>query len=590
MSHPSVNISEIIEGPLPVRSTNLNRIGLVGTSRKGKYGSAVLVQSDDELDSKVGRTLDMGSVGLQVVRDEGGSDNVFVRVMGRGRLASTFMSITNPDKTSAEVDTLTLTVKANAADASPKVYTAPVAAGTVLKDALNALVTAVASDPTAIVAVALDLSGAGRLLITAKTPGTAGNDIMVKLVESSATDDFIEDITEFINLLGGQNPPAAAQATRDSVKLVAISEGLAGNLISYQIVAGEKTGTVDLLLTDNSVSPVVKEKFLLDFTLPASLINTNEFAATRGSSLVRAFYVGAGTMEASKVPATMSSPASLAGGVDGASSIDETDYIDALKVLAKTQCNIILAPGQTSAMVRAALIKQAEDTTILEGLRIAVINAPKALIDVPAVKAATEGLASADGSAVMVAGWATYVGQSALAELSVSPDAFYAGHLAATPAHVSPAARSSSPFLRSAVAVDTVNTETMLHAYTDARLEALIVDPTTGGFHCLNGRTLASNAAHYYVCIRRMANRIKTDIFFASQPLKSEPKNDNLMASVKGMITSYLDGLTNVGQIRGGGVRNVAKTTNGLRLDFDWLPVYPADQIDYGMYRQAIDV
>ena len=256
---------------------------------------------------------------------------------------------------------------------------------------------------------------------------------------------------------------------------------------------------------------------------------------------------------------------------------------------------VIFAPGQLSSAIRAQLITQAHKSTILGGLRVAILNAPK-LLDIATAEAGTyttgfdSGSADFGGSAVMVAGWATYSGQPQLGELSVSPDGFYAGHLASTPIYVSPAARSSSPYFRSIVAVDTDRTDVAFDAYTTGRLEAIILDPATGGYHCLNGRTLASDSAHYYVSIRRMANQIKTDLWFATQPLKSEPKTDGLLSSISNMVNAYLTSKTNIGQIKAGAITSVMKTSNGICLDFQWYSVYPADQIDYGMHRNAADI
>jgi phage tail sheath protein FI len=192
--------------------------------------------------------------------------------------------------------------------------------------------------------------------------------------------------------------------------------------------------------------------------------------------------------------------------------------------------------------------------------------------------------------AVMVAGWCTYASQPRLAAKSVSPDGFYAGHLAATAAHVSPAARSSSRFFSTVVEVDTESSVQAFNAYTDGRLEAIILDPAANAFHCLNGRTLANDPAHYYVCIRRMSNQIQTDIFFASQPYKSEPKSASLLGNVSIMVNSYLTGLANTNKIKGGAVTGAQSTASGIRIDFRFFPLYPADSIEYGMHRLAVDV
>jgi phage tail sheath protein FI len=155
---------------------------------------------------------------------------------------------------------------------------------------------------------------------------------------------------------------------------------------------------------------------------------------------------------------------------------------------------------------------------------------------------------------------------------------------------VSPAARSSSPYFSSIIAVDTENTDVAFEAYTTGRLEAIVLDPATGGLHCLNGRTLSSSSAHYYVSVRRMANQIKTDIWFASQPLKSEPNNGTIIASLKNMVSSYLDNKAAIGHIKSATILSAVATGTTIRIDFQWYPIYPADQIDYGMHRLAVAV
>jgi phage tail sheath protein FI len=121
-------------------------------------------------------------------------------------------------------------------------------------------------------------------------------------------------------------------------------------------------------------------------------------------------------------------------------------------------------------------------------------------------------------------------------------------------------------------------------------LEAIVLDPASNSYHCLNGRTLSSDAAEYYMCIRRMANKIKTAVFFASQVLKSAPKTGGLITNISSMVQKLLDGLAAVSEIKSGNIISGKTTATGTRVDWQWYPVYPADSIDYGMHRLGTDV
>lgn len=582
MAYPKVTITEHIEGPRPVRSRSLARVAGVGTSKKGSYNKFILMMADEEIDSKIGRTLDTGSVGMQCASDEGASTDMgFVRVMGAARKASKTFNLAG---TATGVDTATLTIVDG--DSVAYTFTSAVTAGSTAAQIVSELANKVNSNSDSDTATELvcpvnaTVVDGTTMLLEADAAGAAGNAIQFSLAILEANGLTLTGASNTnTNLNGGFDGPKAAEKTTGDIKLVAASEGPL--VIDYKWSAGKAAGTYDLELKDDEGNV---ENYTLSFAA-GELVNGNEFAKLRTSAIARAHFVG--TDLATAVPPTLEA-GSLEGGSVGA-PITEDDYLNALRVLAKANVNVIFAPGQVSDNIRAALLAQAENSTILGGLRVAVLNADKGL-QVEAAKDAATGYDTATGSAVMVAGWCTYAGQPRLEELSVSPDGFYAGHLAATPLHVSPSARSSSPYFKTVVAVDTESNETAFEEYTNGRLEAIVLDPSTGGYHCLNGRTLSSDSAMYYMCVRRKANQIKTDIYFASQTLKSEPKSGSLLDAIAGMVNGYLGEQALKGEINEGGLRSIRKTATGVRTDFDWYPVYPADEIDYGMYRQAMDV
>jgi len=570
MAFPNVSIEEIIDGPRPVRNRSLNRVVAVGPAYKGLYKQIVLLSDDDTLAARVGRTLDAGSVGLQCALDEGASDLGLMRVMGAARVASAYFDISGTGSAAGNVK-LTLTDGVDTWE-----YTTALTVGEAAASIEAELIALIGDDSTAPVVGLLDPLVAGRVILKAKVAGLAANDLAyeVELIDSAAG---LVLGSASGNLQGGLDGPAKAEALVGDLRLQCLYEGIYGNTIKYKFVPGTVAGTVVLSLEDGDA---VKESFTLQLTAD-NLINGNELAVLRGSAMVRGFFEGD-----IAAPVLPSGTAFMAGGSDGSPILDD-DYIEGLLALAKVQANIVFVPGKANASIRGALIAHAENASILDGLRIAVINAPRGMTVAGAATAA-QGVDSKH--AVMVAGWCTYASQPRLAAKSVSPDGFYAGHLAGTTQHVSPAARSSSRFFSTIIEVDTESSVQAFNAYTDGRLEAIILDPAANAFHCLNGRTLANDPAHYYVCIRRMSNQIQTDIFFASQPYKSEPKTDSLLGNVGGMVNAYLIGLANTGRIKGGGVSSSQATATGIRIDFRFFPVYPADSIEYGMHRLAVDI
>ena len=572
MAFPNVSIEEIIDGPRPVRNVSLNRVVAVGPAYKGAYKKVTLVDGDDTLEARVGRTLDAGSIGLQCALDEGASDLGLMRVMGAARVASAYFDISGAGTVAGNVK-LTLTEGADVWE-----FTTALTVGEAAGSIAAELIALLAADATVPVVGILDPLVADRIVLKAKVAGLAANDIAYEVEMIDAADGLTLGSAAG-NLQGGLNGPAKAGAVIDDIRLECLYEGIYGNTIKYKFVPGTVAGTVVLSLEDGDGK---KESFVLQVTAD-NLINGNELAVLRGSAMVRGYFEGV-SISAPNVPS--SGTAFLTNGSDG-SPITDDDYIAGLLALSKVQANIVFVPGKANASIRGALIAHAENATILDGLRIAVINAPRGMT-VEGAASAAQGVDSKH--AVMVAGWCTYASQPRLAAKSVSPDGFYAGHLAATAQHVSPAARSSSRFFSTIVEVDTESSVQAFNAYTDGRLEAIILDPAANAFHCLNGRTLANDAAHYYVCIRRVSNQIQTDIFFASQPYKSEPKSSSLLGNVSALVNGYLSGKTNIGVIKGGSVSGAQSTATGIRIDFRFFPVYPADSIEYGMHRLAVDV
>lgn len=578
MPAPRVTIQEIIEGAAAVRARTATRVGMIGTSTRGRHNTFTLVSTDADLVGKIGFDTKPGSVGLRVARDEGATDEAFVRVMGAARRATGIVTLAG---TGTAADSVRITLDNGT---TPVNYTTALSNGETAAAIVSELIDLINADANSYAVASPDSLNVNRIVLTARTAGAAGNDITFLVTEIGVDpDDITATPAVETNLSGGANGPTAAFANfvSGAFRLEAAGHGVYGNFISYQWIPGAQARTATLRLTDDRG---VVTNTLISFNEDA-LLAGGEFSILRQSYVARLFYTGSDLAAETVFP---TGTGNLASGGEG-STITMTDYLDALTVLGNNSVAFVLAPYQTDSSLRAALLAQAEGSTILGGLRIAILNAPKGLLATEAADA-TSTFNSATGSAVMVAGWCTYAGEPKLADLSVSPDCFYAGILARTPIQNSPAAKTTVGYFRTVGGVDTEATEPAQDLYTDARLEAIALDLVSGGYAPLNGRTLSSNQAHYYVSIRRVANKLKTLAFLTMQPLKSENKSDGLLSAGNSAISQIIRNAVDDREIRGGSVTNVFFTGGGMRLDFRWLPFYPADAIDLGMYRDAVDV
>jgi phage tail sheath protein FI len=396
-----------------------------------------------------------------------------------------------------------------------------------------------------------------------------------------------------VNMTGGADGPVRSSiilqdstiTPADLIVVSAASEGLWGDNIQIETSPGSAAGLWNIVAVDTETE---ETESYFDLSLAAANLDTNdELIATKNSNLIRITFVGSNN---SLTPEEVSS-LNLAGGSEGPAILDQ-DFIDMLDLMATKNVNIVLAAGQTSANIRAALLQQAETADAIAGYRIAVLNADKNM-DIAQLATVTQPYNTNTGSGVMVAGWVTYAGQSTLARFGASPDGFYAGHLAVTGVQVSPAARSSSPFLTNVVEVDTVTTSQAFNEYTKARMEALILDPATGGFHCLNGRTLSSDGAWYWVSVRRVYNQIKTDLFRMVQWVKSQPNTSVLRNQFAQQLDTYMGLLLSRGIIANTKASQVDSTNNPpdrvasgfLRAEVFFTPVFPADYVVIGIRR-----
>lgn len=578
--YPDIQFEEIIEIPRPNQVQSNRRLGIVGKFRKGPWNSFRLISTYDDLLRVYGASTDSGSVGVQVAMDQGADDFGIVRVMGAARFATGAITVTGTGVTG----TILVTVNGNVVTC-PAVGTTPVSAGAAITAAINA-------DPVVnLLVVAVD-SGTGTVNLRAVNSGLAGNSITYSVALGTAT-GFVVGPLVSTNLSGGLNGPVTATYTLlanpgavNWIEFRAKDPGAFGNDIKIKVTPSTTAGYFDLLVTD-TVTLETEQYFDLNVQPDALAVDTDDLLALTSSAMIRATYVGS---NANLTPVAVNNQ-SLSGGTEGPALTDD-DFSAALNVLADEQVNYIMAPGQTSNSVRAALLAQAENSEAISGFRVAILNADKgtALEDLETM---TSNFNTTTGSGVMVTGWFTYARQPRMSRFSVSPDCAYAGHLVATPAQASPAARSSSPFFQNILEVDTKTTGQAFNAYTKARLEAIVKDPATGGFHCLNGRTLASDTAWYWVSIRRVTNQIKSDVFNNIQWAKSQPNSTVLRNALGQQLDSLMQIYIGNGVIAATKPSVVDLSNNPLtkiaqgylRAEVYFAPYFPADHITVGVRR-----
>jgi hypothetical protein len=226
------------------------------------------------------------------------------------------------------------------------------------------------------------------------------------------------------------------------------------------------------------------------------------------------------------------------------------------------------------------------------GLRIAVVSAPRLTTgsDLMGLRDAQRIPNSA--RTVMVVGWGTLARLPKFKRFGIDPSAVYAGHLMVTKLQVSPAARSSSPGIRGLTEVDTPG-EAFWNDITRYRMDAIVFDEGFGGLHMLNGRSTSSDAAWYWVCYRRVYDRLRTNLWFGLQFIKSEPSNSALDAIVEETVNSELQRAMYGGLIAAydSGISNDSNNPPALRgagerlIDFGIEMIPPNDKTKIRMNR-----
>ncbi len=412
-------------------------------------------------------------------------------------------------------------------------------------------------------------SGIPLLRIEALSEGSWGNDISVTIVPITNSQFRIT-----ISDLNGTsfNPQISSESF----------------LVSFN-----NTNPLDnYSLTDLRNSRLVKGYFLPQFSDPTgfdtALLNKSPLRLAPADPSVTD--VDLPTHPNSYGPTYLTS-VSLRNGYDGP-ELTDNDYINGLSKFEGQPVHIVITPGQyKSKFVKQALISHCLKASTNDGLRIGILNT-KPFLSPNQAKLESEGFSS--DRALMVTGWSTYAGQPNAPRFGLSPDAIYAGKIAATGFWIQPQAITSSGPAVNIVEVDNQNnnSEAALQIYTDARLEILTLSNVYQAFYFVNGRTLA-DGTFLKISTRRTFDVLRMDINDALKLYLSEPHTFLLRRQIVTGITTYLSERQSKGHIANfttpvcDNSNNPASNySNGvLNVSFSFLDIAAADYINVTVSR-----
>lgn len=420
------------------------------------------------------------------------------------------------------------------------------------------------------------LSGQRLIELTARSQGKWGNNIVVDIVP-------IDDVSYRINVTDtdGQsyNPPIVSETfVINLTNSGALDDnGVINELNASYLIRGSFLPKVDNPTGfDVNLLSVKPERLApVNATLAGTNLDDERHPSFFGPSKLSGF--------------------TLEGGNDGP-ILTEDDYVKAIQALDGQNVNYIFAPGIDTSFKKAQvqLVTVAENSTEIDGLKIAILSAKKGLRPAQAKKE-FEHVNSV--RAVAVAGWSTYAGQAGTGRYGLSPDALYAGKLATIGFTISPAARSSSGPILNITEVDTrpYISNQSLQLYADGRMEVIIPELNLGGFYFLNGFTTSSDSAWNRVTIRRTYDVIRQDLFQGLQPYKSEPHTNILRRQIETSVNAYFSNLARNGKIANftqaicNASNNPAENyINGeINVSVSFLPLYAADYINITLTRNT---
>lgn len=595
--YPSFNFNESNVGPRPVRSVTRQRVGMAGVF---KYAPASPAVADPDTAKKLfGADESVGSAHMQAILAQGVPDILVSPVRPAARVATLAVTLTG---TTSATGTIIVSVDPGFSGTILTSTTINVASGATAATIAAQVVAAT----NAIVGAAATCSQpdplTGALIFTATTAGANGNSVKIQLTTTSATGLIFNPTgvkTALTALAGGIDAPKAASVTLASsvpasvLTLTALPIGTTGNGIVATVAASLTANRFDLTLT-HSVLGITETYRDVDLT---DVYDDDKLTALRSSLLANGQVISSTNVP---VPGSFS----FTSGSDGDTTLVTQDYLDALAAMNDIQCTVICVPGIkantiSQLSIDTALVAQAENGDTLggeiNGLRIAVTSTPRNSIgkntyvaDFATLRGAGKILNSKRN--VNVVGWGTSASVQKFKRFGIDPAAPYAGHLVMTDEHISPAARTSSPTIKGILETDCPTSVPALNEITRNRCEAIYYDPTMNAHHCLNGRTTSTDPAWYWVCIRRITDVLRTDIFFNFQWSKSEPSSGDLDRRVQSGVDAYLDGKRANGEINGYNPTVSNDTNNKDRtqprmVDIYIEYVYPNDQTQWNINR-----
>jgi hypothetical protein len=416
-----------------------------------------------------------------------------------------------------------------------------------------------------------DINGNALVYIQALSPGSYGNRIKITVrpqppgqfrleVEDEVGKNFNVPINPETFILSNYNV---------NVETGLYEETLDSNLIRAYFVPiqkarGSAVPTSTYNLTPQRLAPPVAS---------VSTVSNPMHVAHQGTTYLTNVYLSGG-----------SQPADYAN-----SDPSETDYLEAVRRLDETDASIISVAGVTVDDARyeqavTEMVVQADGSTPLNGLRMAVLAAPRGLSQARAQNLVT-GISSP--RVVVVAGWTTMNGARYLGSNSQPPVGYYCGLLSSIPPHISPSSISRGQSVVGVLSTDGKSSSSWLEAVTRGRIEAMYYDGGLRLFKFLNGLSTANDPYDRYVSVRRMTDQIIMDLYENLQWVRSQPNTRTLRSRIATATDAYLRQLSRDERIYGyqpticdesnNTVQDMATGKLNIRITFT--PVYPADFI-----------
>lgn len=425
-----------------------------------------------------------------------------------------------------------------------------------------------------------DVNGNPLVRIDAISPGTAGNSLRVTVRPSPPGQFRIEIVDE-----GGQyfNVPITPESFLMSNYSVDPTTGLYPETLDSRLIRayflpvansnGQAISSNIYALTPQRLAPPVQ-------TLAGTSATSNPLHPShKGVAYLANVYLKGGS---EPVDYKITDPA-------------EADYLEAVKRLEEVDCAIISLAGVSVSDARyelavSELMAQAERSTTLNGLRIAVIAAPARVTE---ARAGTVASGVSSDRVVIVAGYSTMTGARALGANSVPPIGYYCGLLGSIPPQVSPAAVASGQAISGVLSVDSKSNPQFLDGVTRSRLEVLYYDSGLKLYKFLNGITTSNNVQRKYVSVRRMTDQIVMDLYRNLQWVRSSPNTRSLRSTVASACDAYLRNLQREERIYGfsSTICDESNNTIGdistgkLNLRVTFTPIYPADFVRVSLVR-----